>query len=366
VAQKRGFNFSLARHYDKAIAVVVLVALLVSLFELAHSAADSKDRKRSYEEGVKNMRPQHATLTPLPVDPYEKTLRDLHFPQTARASTNGVGLFIPQRRVWCVDCMYPIPFAAAECPFCHTKQPLPGEPPDPSVADSEGKGIPDKWRIKHFNHPFAMAEDQSRAEDDADNDGFTNLQEFQAGTNPRDPKDHPDPMVLLRFKEITTRPYPFIFTSATRMPDESLQLFFNMKEGDRTYSAKKGEAVGKTGLVYSNCIKKIERKLDPHMGVSIPVDRYEVSLFRPADGKTFVLRDNDPRATMEQQIVLTLTVGTKTTEYRVSAGGILELDGQRYKVDVNLGVDDKPSSVVLENILTARKSTVSTVSAGSL
>ena len=332
---------------------------MVSAAILAQSAADSRDRKRSYEEGVKNMKPQHATLTPLPVDPYEKTIRDLHAPQTVRASTNGIGLFVPQRRVWCVDCLYPIPFSAAECPFCHTKQPKPGEPPDPSRVDSEGKGIPDKWRIKHFNHPVALAEDRSRAEDDADDDGFTNLQEFQAETNPRDLKDHPDLMALLCFKEITTRPYPFVFTSATHMPDGSLQLIFN--EGDRTYFTKKGEAIGKTGLVYSNCIQKSERKLDPRMGVPIQIDRYEVSLFRPADGKTFVLHDNDPRATMEQQIVLTLTAGTKTTEYRVSAGGILELDGQRYKVDVNLGVDGKPCSVVLENTLTARKSTVSIV-----
>jgi nitrite reductase/ring-hydroxylating ferredoxin subunit len=356
VAQKRGFNFSLARHYDKGIAVVVLVALLVSLFELAQSAAESKDRKSRFQDGVKNMRPQHATLTPLSVDPYEKALRDLHFPQTVRASTNGVGLFIPQRRVWCVDCLYPIPFAAAECPFCHAKQPLPGEPVDPSRVDSEGKGIPDKWRMKYFHHADARVEDLSRAEDDADDDGFTNLQEFQAETNPRDPKDHPELTALLRFKEIATRPYPFIFTSVTHMPDGSLQLTFN--EGERTYFAKKGEAIGKTGLVYSNCIQKSERVLDPRMGVAIQVDRYEVSLFRTADGKTFVLRNNDPHATMEQQLVLTLTVGSKTTEYRVSVGGLLELDGQRYKVAVNL-VDDKPSSVVLENTLTTRKSTVS-------
>jgi len=365
VAQKRGFNFSLARHYDKAIAVIVLIVLLVSLFVLARSAADSKERKRSYEDGVTNMRPRNPVLAPQSTDSYEMALRSLHHPETLRTSTNDVGLFVPQRRVWCVDCMYPIRFSAAECPFCHAKQPAETNTNavDPRTRDSEGKGIPDWWRVKYFNHPLAMAEDRSRAEDDVDDDGFTNLQEFQSGTNPRDTKDHPDLTNILRFKEITTRPYPFVLMGANTMPDGTLRLAFNMKggpESGRMFFVKKDEGIGKTGLIYSNCIQKSERVLDSHVGVPMTVNRYEAYLFRPTDGKTFVLRDNEAHAAMEQEIVLTLTTGEKITEYRVSAGGILELEGQKYKAAVNLGVDDKPVSVVLENILTGKKSTVST------
>ncbi|MEI8242898.1 MAG: Amuc_1099 family pilus-like system protein [bacterium] len=360
MAQKRGFNFSLARHYDKAIAVMVLVALLLSLLMLARSAAASKERKHRYEEGVNNMRPKQANLAPQVIDPYEAVTRNLRHPQAVRASTNEAGLFIPQRRVWCVDCMYPIQFAAAECPYCRARQPSETNLVEHVRIDSEGRGIPDKWRVRYFNHAFAMPEDRSRAEDDADSDGFTNLQEFQAETSPRDPKDHPDLMALLRFKENTTRAYPFVFMGASKMPGGSLRLTFNMKGADsRTYFTKMGEEVGKTGLVYSNCTQKTERVLDPKVGVPMNVDRYEVLLLRPADGKTFLLKDNEPRATMEQELVLTLTAGARTAEYRVSAGGILDVEGQKYKVDVNLGVDDKPTSVVLENILTGKKSTVS-------
>ena len=124
------------------------------------------------------------------------------------------------------------------------------------------------------------------------------------------------------------------------------------------YFAKKGEFIGKTGLVYSNCVSKTERVQDPTIG---PHDKtsFEALFFRPTDGKTFQLRDNDAAAAMEQEVVLTLTVGSKTTEYHVAAGGVLELDGHKYKVDVNL-VDDKAVSIVLENVLTGRKSTVST------
>lgn len=357
MAQKRGFNFSLARHYDKAFAVVVLVALLISLFVLARSAADSREQKRRYEEGVNSMTPKYPKLSPQSTETYESAVRSLRRPPSVRASTNETGLFIPQRRVWCVDCMYPIPFNASKCPFCHAPQPTGGVTTNLNI-DSEGKGIPDKWRVQYFNHPDARAEDRSRADDDADDDGFANLQEFNAGTNPRDPKDHPELIKLLRFKELTTRPYPFVFMSATKMPDDTLQLTFNMKSGDRTYFAKKGEEIGKTGLMYSNCVQKNERV----MTAAGPVnqDQYEVSLFRLLDGKTFVLRNNEPRAVMEQEIVLLLVIGAKSTEYRVSVGGILELDGRKYKVGINLGVDDKPTSVVLEDILTGRKSPIST------
>ena len=120
------------------------------------------------------------------------------------------------------------------------------------------------------------------------------------------------------------------------------------------------EAIGKTGLVCSNCTQRTERVLDHKIGVPMNVTRHDAYLFRPADGKTFVLPDNEPRAVMEQEIVMSLTIAGKTTEYRVSTGGLLEMEGQKYKVDVNLGVDDKPTSVVLENVLTGKKSTVST------
>jgi len=356
VAQKRGFSFLLIRHYDKAIAVVVLAALLVSLFVLARSAAESRERKDRYQADVAGMRPKHETLAPLSTGPYEAAQRNLHFPQTLRQPDSGVGLFVPERRVRCVDCLYPIRADAKECPFCHAPQPEPVVI-DKNKLDSEGRGIPNGWRMKYFGHPYAMAEDLSRADDDADGDGFTNLQEYQANTNPRDPKDHPDWIDLLRCKEIAVRPFPFTLTSAIRMPKGDLQLTFNMRGSDNTYFVKKGEPIGKTGLIYSNCTTTVEKVHDPKVGDKNN-NRYEALLFRPADGKTFTLRDNDTQSPMEQEVVLMLTVGKKSNEYRVATGGTLELDGQRYKVDVNLGVDSQPHSVVLENLSTAKKSTV--------
>ena len=50
--------------------------------------------------------------------------------------------------------------------------------------DTDSDGIPDWWMLQYFGHPTAQANDLSRAQDDPDGDGLTNLQEFQAARNP--------------------------------------------------------------------------------------------------------------------------------------------------------------------------------------
>ena len=52
-------------------------------------------------------------------------------------------------------------------------------------VDSDGDGIPDSWMMQHFGHSTGLASDRSRAQDDADGDGMSNLQEYLAGTDPR-------------------------------------------------------------------------------------------------------------------------------------------------------------------------------------
>jgi alpha-tubulin suppressor-like RCC1 family protein len=53
-----------------------------------------------------------------------------------------------------------------------------------SPDDLDCDGIPDAWMQQYFGHPFGQSNDNSRATDDADGDGMSNLAEFQAGTDP--------------------------------------------------------------------------------------------------------------------------------------------------------------------------------------
>jgi Tol biopolymer transport system component len=55
------------------------------------------------------------------------------------------------------------------------------------TLDSDGDGIPDLWLTHYFGHPTGQAGDLSRAQDDADGDGVSNLEEFLAGTDPTIP-----------------------------------------------------------------------------------------------------------------------------------------------------------------------------------
>ena len=49
-----------------------------------------------------------------------------------------------------------------------------------AALDTDHDGLPDGWEISNFG---ALSQE---AEDDFDDDGFTNLQEYQRGTNPAD------------------------------------------------------------------------------------------------------------------------------------------------------------------------------------
>jgi autotransporter-associated beta strand protein len=61
-----------------------------------------------------------------------------------------------------------------------------------TITDTDSDGIPDWWMIQHFAHPTGEAGDKSRAQDDAEPDGLTNLLEYQAGTNPNNPDSDAD------------------------------------------------------------------------------------------------------------------------------------------------------------------------------
>jgi len=61
------------------------------------------------------------------------------------------------------------------------------------IADlySDTDGIPDWWRIAYFGHALGSASDHSRAGDDADGDGVSNLTEFLLATDPANAASSP-------------------------------------------------------------------------------------------------------------------------------------------------------------------------------
>jgi hypothetical protein len=51
----------------------------------------------------------------------------------------------------------------------------------PAPADADKDGMPDEWERKHRLNP----QDARDGNDDADSDGYTNVEEFINGTDPR-------------------------------------------------------------------------------------------------------------------------------------------------------------------------------------
>jgi hypothetical protein len=61
---------------------------------------------------------------------------------------------------------------------------------DPWTTDSDGDGLPDAWEVKYQLDPFST-NGVDGATGDPDNDGLTNLQEFENGSNPYNADNEP-------------------------------------------------------------------------------------------------------------------------------------------------------------------------------
>ncbi|HEY0369019.1 MAG TPA: Amuc_1099 family pilus-like system protein [Chthoniobacterales bacterium] len=71
--------------------------------------------------------------------------------------------------------------------------------------------VPNEW-LDQFGLPIA---DADVLEQDADGDGFNNLEEWQGHTNPTDKNSHPPFVAKLKLKSVTTEPFPLVFSSSS-------------------------------------------------------------------------------------------------------------------------------------------------------
>ena len=337
---KKGFSVWIKLYYDKVIVVVMLLVLVFSLVYLAVKIGMIKKVQDQHEQKISSYEPKYPEAIPLNSVPYEQALEKLKTPFQLAAWSNAV--FVPQDRVWCVDCRMPIHYKAMVCTFCKAEQPLdPGEDP---LWDTDDDGIPDLWENQNKMDPT----DATDIYNDNDGDGFNNITEFDAspqtdktdlkkkhGTDINDAKDFPPPIKLLVVEDIGGTPFNLRFKAKTKMPDGSLKFQINLR-GNKTIMAKMGDTVDGFKLVDYD--EKIVKENTGSM-----IRRVDRSILTVQRGKKKILLVKNERVPYTEYMAK-LKFKLDGTIYEVKVGKEFILKGTKYRVK---NIDNNKTTVVV-------------------
>jgi hypothetical protein len=345
---KLGNRSVLIEHYDKVLAVVVLAGLLFSLLWLTSSQERRRLEEKAYQAALDALTPKPLESTGFDLGVYSNALQQLVQPRQIAMGTPDLGLFVTDRRVWCVKCSKPIPYDATNCPFCSEEQPKLAGP----VPDTDGDGMFDVWERQYGFDPF----DPSDAAGDADGDGFRNVEEFLSKTDPRDAQSHSPIDVLLRVKDVVAKRIPLALSGKSRMPDGKVQCQFVQQDQERrSFFVRAGEAISNdlsnTGFVFLEFTERSEKQPHPTL-TEVTVDISCATIKRLADEKVFLLRMNDEEFS---ETVAELVLPVDESTYTVVAGGTFTLRDERYNV---ISVDSKTQTVVIESASTRKRLTL--------
>jgi len=321
----------LKAYYDKVIALLLVVVLLVSLLYLAFNVGTVQRRQLQFIRKIDGMKPKHETTTPVDVSSYQTAIVEIAAPFQIGAWSNA--LFVPEARVTCVDCRLPIPHEAAVCPFCEHEQPMNIE--DDPQRDLDGDGMKDVWEIEHGLNPHDAAD----ASLDVDSDGFTNIEEYGAGTAPDNVDDFPPIVAKLRVVRVDADPFKLRFKSVFVLPDDSLKFQINTRGNVRTYFKKlEEEAEGFRLVKYE---EKSEEKLTGSMRREVDVS---ILTLQRGDKLIPLVRGQDVQYNEYTALLVFLV---DQSEYTVRIDSELEFNRKKYKV---MAIDSRRESVVLRRL----------------
>ena len=102
--------------------------------------------------------------------------------------------------------------------------------------------VPNEW-LEQFGLPIA---DADVLDQDPDRDGFTNLEEWQAHTNPVDKNSHPDYISKLKMKSSSEEPFRLIFSSWVRGPEGETYGINTIDLKQPTQFLRVGDTIGGT------------------------------------------------------------------------------------------------------------------------
>jgi len=319
----RGKHDWIRSHYDKAILLVALVALLFSCVMLVSQIQSDR------EAFVFSM--QRISWRGTQVELQDTLAFDAELSEARKAAVKPLAVrertTVSELRVACVKCGRPIPYAATTCPSCLAEQP---EIVNIDTLDTDEDGIPDKIELAWGLDP----QDSADAILDMDGDGFSNFEEFRAKTDPKDPDSLPDPVVKLRVAVIRPVPFYLRFVGTSVFGDGSIRYQLNLQTRDRTYFAKLGDVI-----------------------LGYKVDAYDpkgkngetLTMVRESDQRPVVLIKGRPVTEQELKILFVSLLDRSKLPVQ-SLKSVFDLRGVDYKV-----VDIRRESVIIQNVKTAEK-----------
>jgi hypothetical protein len=342
-----------AQYYDKLIVVAVLVVLITSLIMLVNKVMQRHNDEENYDSSLSALKQTSESLKPISMGSYDIAAKSLKAPLQLEIPTGAASSFLsPERRVFCVEktCRKPIPYGMEKCPYCGTEQPKSKVAPGVSTdLDTDGDGIPDKVEI-------ALGLDPKNPDDakaDMDSDGFSNLDEYLAKTDPKDAKSHPALVALLRVKELRAKKMPIVFSNVVKMPDGMKMTFNEGGKLPQTYWVKEGEKIGKTGYEAVKLNYKLERRKDKKSGLEKEYDVSTAVVRRLADKKELTLERGAPAMSTDVEAVIVLPLDN--TEFDVVEKGTFKVRDETFRVE---SLDAATTSVVIVNEATGQEKVV--------
>lgn len=321
----------LTQMYDKVLVVVMLLVLLLSAVILLFQIGSTRRQLTlsQWDQAPATTR----QAKPVDLEAYKPSLEALARP--LQMETRAQRLMVSEIRVSCVKCLKPIMFNAAQCPFCGTQQP---KVIDPTKLDVDGDNMPDLWEGKYGLNPS----DKSDAQGDLDSDGFSNLEECLAKTDPVDAKSFPELPAKLRLRKVITEPFFLRFQGVNEISAGVFQYQLNLRSLERTYFAKIGDEI----------------------------EGYKVVEYVPAAaaGPIVVMQQGDKKiqlikgqAVQQEELIAQLVFLLDRSPIRARVGDVITLKDQQYKV-----VDIKRNSVVIRDVKTDKETVVPMLTAGDL
>jgi hypothetical protein len=353
ISRNANQNFA-TEHWDKLVALGGL-AVLAAVAVWKYVLVEEEDPAASMD-----LPAPVAQAKPVDMKAFNLTERFAKEPSAIAEVSSEKGSFLASElRVFCSaadgsgGCGRPIPYGVEKCiwPDCGIAQKIEEKPSD----DIDSDGLPDDWEKKFA---LVIGDDDSAA--DPDGDGFTNIEEFTAGTDPKDPKSHPDYLDSLKVLAELKQTYTTImFQDVQPLPNGGIKYTFKDNDPKRKndydhgiYRVSEGEELGKSGFVVKSYEEKYEEKVMGG-GMKKKIDVSVATLERKSDGKSVKLQKGVKKTATDVQATLVYERGG-AKQFAVIPGDEIDLNGVKYRI-LDVSKTAKGASVTVENPATKAK-----------